>query len=154
MQIGDKIPEVLGYDQDNILRKSSDFQGKPWILYFYPKDNTSGCTDEACSLRDAMEDITEAGYTVIGVSKDSAKSHQGFISKYNLPFPLIADVEHTLQEAMGVWIEKKLYGRAYMGTERSTFLIDAQGVIQHIWRGKEVKTKEHAQQILKHIKTL
>ena len=117
-------------------------------LYFYPKDNTSGCTAEACSLRDGYEALQAKGYEVIGVSKDSAKSHQGFIQKQNLPFRLIADTETTLQQTFGVWAEKKLYGRTYMGTLRMTFIIDEQGVVTHIFGPKEVKAKEHAQQIL------
>lgn len=149
MNVGDKVPEILGLDQKGNLLKSSDFLGAPWILYFYPKDNTSGCTAEACSLRDNIELLAERGYRVVGVSRDSARSHQKFIHEHQLPFPLIADVEHTLQEQMGVWIKKSMYGREYMGTERTTFIIDSKGVIVFIFRGKEIKTKEHALQILK-----
>ena len=146
--IGDRVPDLLGTDQVGKEVRMSDYQGKKVALYFYPKDNTSGCTAEACSLRDGYEALQAKGYEIIGVSKDSAKSHQGFIQKQNLPFRLIADPETTLQQTFGVWAEKKLYGRTYMGTLRMTFIIDEQGVVTHIFGPKEVKTKEHAQQIL------
>lgn len=146
--IGDRVPDLLGTDQEGKEVRMSDYQGKKVALYFYPKDNTSGCTAEACSLRDGYEALQAKGYEIIGVSKDSAKSHQGFIQKQNLPFRLIADTETTLQQTFGVWAEKKLYGRTYMGTLRMTFIIDEQGVVTHIFGLKEVKTKEHAQQIL------
>ena len=121
---------------------------------FLPKDNTSGCTAEACSLRDHIEVLAEKGYRVVGVSKDSKASHQRFRSKYDLPFSLIADEEHRLQEEMGVWVPKKMYGKEYMGTLRSTFVVDAQGVIRYIFSGKEVNTSKHAEQILKVIDNL
>lgn len=146
--IGDRVPDLLGTDQEGKEVRMSDYQGRKVALYFYPKDNTSGCTAEACSLRDGYEALQAKGYEIIGVSKDSAKSHQGFIQKQQLPFRLIADTETTLQQAFGVWAEKKLYGRTYMGTLRTTFIIDEQGVVTHIFGPKEVKTKEHAQQIL------
>ena len=146
--IGDKVPDLLGMDQAGQEVRLSDYPGKKVALYFYPKDNTSGCTAEACSLRDGYEALQAKGYEIIGVSKDSAKSHQGFIQKQNLPFRLIADTDTTLQQTFGVWAEKKLYGRTYMGTLRTTFIIDEQGVVTHIFGPKEVKTKEHAQQIL------
>ena len=146
--IGDRVPDPLGTDQEGKEVRMSDYQGKKVALYFYPKDNTSGCTAEACSLRDGYEALQAKGCEIIGVSKDSAKSHQGFIQKQNLPFRLIADTETTLQQTFGVWAEKKLYGRTYMGTLRMTFIIDEQGVVTHIFGPKEVKTKEHAQQIL------
>ena len=146
--IGDRVPDLLGTDQEGKEVRMSDYPGKKVALYFYPKDNTSGCTAEACSLRDGYEALQAKGYEIIGVSKDSAKSHQGFIQKQNLPFRLIADTDTTLQQTFGVWAEKKLYGRTYMGTLRMTFIIDEQGVVTHIFGPKEVKTKEHAQQIL------
>ncbi len=151
IQIGDKVPDLLGTDQDGREVRRSDYPGRAIALYFYPKDNTSGCTAEACSLRDGYEAIRALGYEIIGVSKDSARSHQGFIAKHGLPFRLIADTETELHRQFGVWVEKSMYGHKYMGTERSTFLIDAEGVVTHIFRGKEIKTKEHAAQLLKTI---
>lgn len=147
IQIGDRAPEVLGVDQNGKEIKLSDYKGKKLALYFYPKDNTSGCTAEACSLRDGYEDLRKAGYEVLGVSKDSGKSHQGFIAKHNLPFNLIADTDVKLQEQFGVWAEKSMYGRKYMGTLRQTFLINEDGVVEKII--EKVKTKDHAAQILK-----
>lgn len=149
IQIGDKVPDLLGLDQDGKEVRVSEYKGKKIALYFYPKDNTSGCTAEACSLRDGYPALQAAGYEVIGVSKDSAKSHQGFISKQQLPFRLIADTETNLQQEFGVWAEKKLYGRTYMGTLRTTFIINEEGVVEKIIGPKEVKTSDHANQILK-----
>lgn len=146
IQIGDRIPEILGFDQDGKEVKVSDYKGRKIALYFYPKDNTSGCTAEACSLRDGYDGLKKAGYEIIGVSKDSAQSHRGFIEKQNLPFRLIADTDTTLQQQFGVWAEKKMYGRTYMGTLRHTFLIDENGVIEKVI--EKVDTKNHAQQIL------
>lgn len=148
LQVGDKIPEILGKDQNGKELKASDFAGKKLVIYFYPKDNTSGCTAEACSLRDGFADLQKAGYEIVGVSKDSEKSHQGFIAKQSLPFSLIADTDTKLQEEFGVWAEKKLYGRSYMGTLRTTFIINEEGIITQIIGPKEVKTKDHANQIL------
>lgn len=148
IQTGDKAPEILGTDQNGKEIKLSDFKGKKLALYFYPKDNTSGCTAEACSLRDGYQDLLAAGYAVVGVSKDSAKSHQGFITKQDLPFSLIADTDTTLQQQFGVWAEKKLYGRSYMGTLRTTFIINEDGIVESIIGPKEVKTNDHANQIL------
>lgn len=146
IQTGDKVPDLLGLDQDGKEVKVSDYKGRKIALYFYPKDNTSGCTAEACSLRDGYDELKKAGYEIIGVSKDSAKSHRGFIEKQNLPFQLIADTDTTLQQQFGVWAEKKMYGRTYMGTLRHTFLIDENGVIEKVI--EKVDTKNHAQQIL------
>ena len=147
MQVGDKAPDLLGFDQEGREVRISNYPGKKVALYFYPKDNTSGCTAEACSLRDGYEALLAAGYQVIGVSKDSAKSHQGFIAKHSLPFPLIADTETTLQQTFGVWAEKKLYGRTYMGTLRQTFIIDADTlIVERII--EKVKTSDSANQIL------
>ena len=148
LQVGDKAPDVLGLDQNGNEIRLSDFKGKKLALYFYPKDNTSGCTAEACSLRDSYKELQAAGYEVVGVSKDSAKSHQGFIAKQEQPFNLIADTDTALQQAFGVWAEKKLYGRSYMGTLRTTFIINEDGIIEKIIGPKEVKTKDHANQIL------
>lgn len=148
LQIGDSVPDLLGLDQDGREVRLSDYPERRVVLYFYPKDNTSGCTAEACSLRDGYTELRKAGYEIIGVSRDSAKSHQGFREKYQLPFRLIADTDVRLNELFGTWIEKSMYGRKYMGTERTTFVISASGKIEHIIRGKEVNTKEHARQIL------
>ena len=148
IQVGDKAHEIIGKVQDGNELRLSDFKGKKLALYLYPKDNTSGCTAEACSLRDGYKELQAAGYEVVGVSKDSAKSHQGFIAKQELPFKLIADTETTLQQEFGVWAEKKMYGRSYMGTLRTTFIINEEGIVTHIIGPKEVKTKDHANQIL------
>lgn len=146
MKIGDKAPEVLGTDANGREVRLSDYAGSKVVLYFYPKDNTSGCTAEACSLRDGYEELRAAGYEVIGVSKDSATSHRRFAEKHNLPFTLIADTDLKLNEAFGVWREKKMCGRVGMGTVRTTFIIDENGVIADII--EKVKTAEHSQQIL------
>ncbi|MDE6716176.1 MAG: thioredoxin-dependent thiol peroxidase [Muribaculaceae bacterium] len=148
MNVGDKVPDLLGKDANGKEVRLSDYPGKTIALYFYPKDNTSGCTAEACSLRDAYQDLIDAGYQVIGVSVDSEQSHQKFAAKYNLPFPLIADTDHHLVEQMGVWGEKSMYGRKYMGTFRTTFIISPDGIIEKIFTPKEIKTSIHAQQIL------
>ena len=148
LQVGDKAPEVLGVNQDGKQIRLADYAGKKIVLYFYPKDNTSGCTAQACNLRDNYSELRKAGYEVIGVSADSEKSHQGFISKQNLPFNLIADTEKTLSELFGTWGEKSMYGRKYMGMFRTTFIIDENGIIERIITPKEVKTTNHAAQIL------
>jgi peroxiredoxin Q/BCP len=148
MKIGDKAPEVLGIDANGNEVKLSDFAGRKVILYFYPKDNTPGCTAQACSLRDSYAELQAAGYEVIGVSKDSAASHTKFAQKHELPFTLIADTDKTLVEAFGVWGEKSMYGRKYMGTFRTTFIINEEGIIERIILPKQVKTKEHSKQIL------
>lgn len=148
MNIGDKAPELLGVDQNGNEVKLSDFAEQNLVLYFYPKDNTSGCTAEACSLRDNIGALAAKGYRIVGVSSDSEASHKKFIAAHDLPFPLIADTDHRLQEQMGVWGEKSMYGRKYMGTFRTTFLIGPDGRITHIFGPKEIKTKIHADQIL------
>lgn len=148
MNIGDKIPENLGLNQHGVQLKASDFTGKKLVLYFYPKDNTPGCTAQACSLRDGYDKLLNAGYAIVGVSIDNEQSHQKFIEKQNLPFSLIADTDKQLVETFGVWQEKKNYGRTYMGTVRTTFLIDERGIIQHIIEGRKVNTKNHAEQLL------
>lgn len=149
MNIGDKIPEFLGKNQNGEEVKASDFAGKKLVLYFYPKDSTAGCTSEACSLRDRYDQLQSEGYEVLGVSVDSDTSHKRFIDKNNLPFNLIADTEKKLVEAFGVWAEKKMYGRSYMGTLRTTFIINENGEVEQIFTPKEIKTKIHADQILK-----
>ena len=148
MTIGDKAPEILGKDEQGRDIRLSDYRGRKLVLYFYPKDNTSGCTAEACSLRDRYSDLQGAGSEVVGVSKDSAASHVKFKEKYELPFPLIADVDHTLLEAMGAWGEKVMCGKKTVGTIRTTFIINEEGIIEQIYAGKQVNTKEHADQIL------
>lgn len=148
MNIGDKAPELLGVDQNGNEVKLSDFAGQNLVLYFYPKDYTSGCTAEACSLRDNIGALAAKGYRIVGVSSDSEASHKKFIAAHDLPFPLIADTDHRLQEQMGVWGEKSMYGRKYMGTFRTTFLIGPDGRITRIFGPKEIKTKIHADQIL------
>lgn len=148
MKVGDKAPEVLGVNENGELIKLSDFAGKKLVLYFYPKDNTSGCSAEACSLRDNYAELRKSGYAIVGVSVDNDISHRKFIDKYDLPFPLIADVNKQLVTTMGVWGEKSMYGRKYMGTFRTTFIIDENGIIEKIFLPKEIKTKNHAEQIL------
>ena len=149
MKIGDKAPEVLGKDEQGRDIRLSDYRGRKLVLYFYPKDNTSGCTAEACSLRDGYDQLQAEGYEVVGVSKDSASSHVKFKEKHQLPFPLIADVNRELMEAMGAWGEKTMYGKKTMGTIRTTFIINEEGIIEQSLAGKQVNTKQHAEQILK-----
>jgi len=129
---GDKAPDFIGNDQNGNTISLSDFTGKTLILYFYPQDNTPTCTKEACNFRDNYQSLVEKGLSVIGVSFDTEKSHKKFIDKFQLPFPLIADPEKKIIEAYGVWGEKKLYGKVYMGTLRTTFIIDENGMIKHI----------------------
>ena len=148
INIGDKAPDLLGLNESGKEIRLSDYKGKKVVLYFYPKDMTSGCTAQACNLRDNYGRLQEAGYEVIGVSINDAKSHQKFIAKYELPFTLIADVDHSLTEQFGAWGEKSMYGRKYMGTFRTTFIIDENGVVERIITPKQVKTKDHAAQIL------
>ncbi|GAB6982793.1 thioredoxin-dependent thiol peroxidase [Prevotella dentasini JCM 15908] len=149
MNIGEKAPELLGTDQDGREIRLSDYKGKKLVLYFYPKDSTSGCTTEACNLRDHYTELTGKGYEVLGVSIQDGKSHKKFIEKNDLPFPLIADVDKTLNETFGVYGEKKMYGRTYMGTFRTTFIINEEGIIEQVFTPKQIKVKEHAEQILK-----
>lgn len=148
LKVGDKIPEILGVNQDGEEVKANEYAGKKLVLYFYPKDNTPGCTSQACSLRDGNDKLLDAGYQILGVSVDSEVSHQRFIKKNDLPFHLIADTDKKLVEKFGVWKEKTMMGRKYMGTVRTTFLVDDQGKIIHTISGRGVKIKEHADQIL------
>lgn len=148
METGQKAPETLGVDQNGKELKLSDFAGRTLVLYFYPKDSTPGCTSEACSLRDSYEQFLAKGYAVVGVSPDSQKSHLRFIEKQQLPFPLISDPDHKLAEEMGVWGEKTMCGRKYMGILRTTFIIGPDGTIEKIFTPKQIKVKEHAAQIL------
>ena len=147
IKIGDKMPSFEVVDQDGKTVKSEDLLGKKTIIYFYPKDNTSGCTAEACNLRDNYEAMVAKGYNVIGVSKDSAASHKKFAEKYQLPFTLLADTSTEMIQAFGAWGEKSLYGRKYMGTLRETFIFDENGILVEII--DKVDTKNHAAQILK-----
>jgi peroxiredoxin Q/BCP len=146
LKTGDKAPDFTANDQNGNPVALSDFKGKKVVLYLYPKDNTPGCTAEACNLRDNYEELQKAGYVILGISKDSEKSHQKFIDKYELPFTLIADTDKEVHEKYGTWIEKSMYGRKYMGTARSTFVIDENGIIQEVI--EKVKTKDHTAQIL------
>ena len=148
IQTGDKAPEILGINQDGKEIRLSDVAGKKVVLYFYPKDSTPGCTAQACSLRDNYDALKKAGYEVIGVSADSAASHQKFIAKQELPFQLIADTETKLAEQFGTWGEKSMYGRSYMGMFRTTFIINEQGIVERVISPKEINTKSHAEQIL------
>ncbi len=145
---GDKIPELLGIDQDGNEVHASEYAGKNLVLYFYPKNNTPGCTAQACSLKDGNTELLKAGYQILGVSVDNESSHQKFIKKYNLPFRLIADTDKKLVEEFGVWQEKTMMGKKYMGTIRTTFVVDEKGEIIHVISGRAVNTKEHADQIL------
>ncbi|MBB4036060.1 peroxiredoxin Q/BCP [Dysgonomonas hofstadii] len=148
LNIGDKIPEILGVNQEGKEVKASDYAGSKLVLYFYPKDSTPGCTAEACSFRDNFSELRKAGYQILGVSVDSEASHKKFIEKQQLPFPLIADTGKKLVEAFGVWGEKAFMGRKFMGTIRTTFLVDEYGLIEDIIGPKQIKTKQHAEQIL------
>jgi peroxiredoxin Q/BCP len=146
LQIGDQAPEISAKDQNGDEVKLSSFKGKKVILYFYPKDDTPGCTAQACNLRDNYESLLNKGFVVLGVSVDNEKSHQKFIKKYELPFPLLADTDHAIVEAYGVWVEKSMYGKTYMGTARTTFVMDENGIISEIIQ--KVDTKNHTDQIL------
>lgn len=148
MNIGDKAPDVLGRDENGNEIRLDDFKGRKLALYFYPKDMTSGCTTEACNLRDNYDELRRQGFDVVGVSVDDEGKHRRFIAKNSLPFHLISDTEKALVEKFGVWGEKKMYGRTYMGTMRTTFIIGEDGLIERIITPKEVKVKEHAAQIL------
>jgi thioredoxin-dependent peroxiredoxin len=143
---GDKAPDFTAQNQDGKTVKLRDYKGKKVVLYFYPKDDTTGCTAEACNLRENYADLKARGYEVVGVSIDSVKSHDKFVKKYDLPFTLVADPEKKIVEDYGVWKEKSMYGRKYMGTARTTFLIDEKGKIEKII--DKVDTKNHAAQII------
>ncbi len=143
--IGDPAPEFSAVDQDGNTITLSQFRGKKVVLYFYPKDNTPGCTAEACDLRDNYDNLIQKGYQVIGVSADSQHSHQNFIKKYDLPFPLISDTDKKVLQAYNAWGEKKNYGKTYMGIIRKTYIISEDGIIENII--EKVDTKEHSKQI-------
>ncbi len=146
LKVGDPSPQFEGINQDGEPIKLSDFSGKKLVLYFYPKDNTPGCTAQSCNLRDNYQTLLKAGYAVVGISSDSERKHRNFIKKYDLPFPLIADTDLKIHEQFDTWKEKTMFGRKYMGTIRTTFVIDEQGIIQEII-GK-VNTEDHTSQIL------
>jgi len=152
MNIGDRIPEILGIDQNGKQIKASDFKGRKIILYSYPKANTSGCTAEACSLQEHKAELEEAGYSIIGVSKDKVESQKKFADAYGLEFPLIADTDTSLLQALGCWGEKVACGHRTIGILRTTYLVDEEGVITKIFTPKEIKTKIHAEQILQFLK--
>lgn len=146
LTIGDKAPYFEAEDQTGKLVSLDDFAGKKLILYFYPKDNTSGCTAEACSLRDGYSELIQAGFVVVGVSPDSVKSHVGFANKHTLPFTLLSDADHSVAESYGAWGLKKFMGREYFGILRKTFVIDQTGKIEKIF--EKVDTKKHFEQII------
>ncbi|SDZ88427.1 peroxiredoxin Q/BCP [Arachidicoccus rhizosphaerae] len=146
LKAGDKAPAFKGVDQNGDVISLSDFKGQKVVLYFYPKDNTPGCTAQACNLRDNYDDLTGQGYQVIGVSGDSVKSHKKFEEKFDLPFPLIADEDKVILEAYGVFGPKKFMGRSFLGIHRTTFLIDEKGIIKAIITKPD--TKDQAQQVL------
>jgi len=144
--VGDKVPEFEGVDQNNAAISSDDYTGGRWVIYFYPKDNTPGCTAQACSLRDGYNDLLAKGIKVIGVSADSVKSHDKFASKFDLSFPLLADENKEVIEKFGVWGPKKFMGREYEGIHRVSFVIDENGIVEHVIQ--KPKTKDHANEIL------
>ena len=147
LTIGNPAPNFSGINQNEIPVSIDQYKGKKLVLYFYPKDDTPGCTAESCDLRDNYQRFIEAGYEVLGVSPDTAAKHQKFIAKYELPFDLIADTDHSVAEAFGVWVEKSMYGKKYMGIARTTFIINESGLIEDII--EKVNTKAHTTQILK-----
>lgn len=144
IEVGQPFPEFSLHDQAGNIVTKGDLLGAKAIVYFYPKDDTSGCTVEACEFRDSLPRF--GGARVIGVSPDSPKSHQKFVAKFQLPFTLLADVDKTLAEACGVWVEKSMYGKKYMGVARATFLVDERGIVERVWR--QVKPQGHAAEVL------
>ena len=151
MNVGEQIPEILGIDQDGREIKRSDYQGRKLILYSYPKANTSGCTAEACSLQAHKAELEAAGYAIVGVSKDKQALQKKFADAQGLEFPLIADTETTLLQQLGCWGEKVACGHRTIGILRTTYLVNEEGIIEKIFTPKEIKTKIHAEQILKYI---
>jgi peroxiredoxin Q/BCP len=157
LQVGDTAPSftstaIGGKYGEGTTLSLQDLKGTPFVLYFYPKDDTPGCTTQACGIRDAWTEISSSGAVLFGVSIDSIKSHEKFISKFQLPFPLLADTDKSIVEAYGVWVEKSMYGKKYMGTERTTFVIDGQGRIAAIF--PKVKPADHSELVLKALKEL
>lgn len=147
LSIGQAAPDFNCINEKGEMLGLGHYKGKKLVLYFYPKDDTPGCTAEACNLKDNYKQLLDNGYAVLGVSPDNEKKHQKFIDKYELPFSLLADVDHKVSEDYGVWVEKSMYGRSYMGIARTTFIIDENGTIEDII--EKVDTKEHTAQILK-----
>lgn len=152
LAVGDRAPEFAAIDTEGRPIRLSDFAGRTLVLYFYPKDNTSGCTAQACDFRDRQADFTAAGATVLGVSRDSARSHQNFTTRHGLPFNLVADVEDTVCRAYGVVQEKSMYGRTFLGIVRTTYVIDAEGFVRAIFA--KVKVKGHADAVLAAVREL
>ena len=147
VEVGDKAPDItLPADGDGTVSLKA-LRGKTVVLYFYPKDDTSGCTAEACAFRDSLPDFSKAKAEIVGVSRDSVQSHDKFKQKFRLPFPLASDADGKVCQNYGVWVEKSMYGKKYMGIERSTFLIDGKGVVRNVWR--KVKVDGHAEEVLK-----
>ncbi len=151
-QVGDKAPDFDSFDQDGKKITLKEFKGKTVVLYFYPKDNTPGCTKESCSLRDRHSTFKKKGIVVLGVSKDSQKSHQGFIEKYDLPFTLISDTDKKVQEVYGVWQEKNMYGKKVMGTVRTTFIIGSDQKIVYVFN--KVDCENHSEEVLEKLEEL
>jgi len=149
---GKKAPDFTAATDGGKKLKLSDLRGKPVVLYFYPKDDTSGCTTEACGFRDAMPDFSKTGAVIIGISRDPVRAHDRFKQKYALPFTLASDESGEVCEAYGVWVQKSMYGRKYMGMDRSTFLIDGKGMIRGLWR--KVKVPGHVAEVLEAVKAL
>jgi len=147
VEIGEKAPNFALPDADEKSVRLADLKGRPLVVYFYPKDDTSGCTAEACAFRDSLPDFSKLKAAIVGISRDSVESHDKFKKKFDLTFPLVSDEDGKVCEAYGTWVEKSMYGRKYMGIERSTFLIDEKGVIRGIWR--KVKVPGHADEVLK-----
>lgn len=152
LQEGKKAPAFKGKDQNGNLVSSADFKGKKWVIYFYPQDNTPTCTVQACNLRDNFAALKTKGISIIGISPDEVKKHKKFEEKFDLPFTLLADTDHAIIDKYGVWGEKKLYGKTYMGLHRTTFLIDEKGVIKKVIA--KPKSKQHAEEILQAWETI
>lgn len=152
LKVGDKAPDFKLKDETEREISLSDFRGRKVVLYFYPKDDTPGCTKEACSFRDVYDEILEAGAVVIGVSKDDTSSHEKFKKKYNLPFYLLSDPENKVIEKYGAWQEKKMYGKTYLGIARITYIVDEEGVIQKAY--PKVKPENHGVEILEALKNI
>jgi peroxiredoxin Q/BCP len=146
LKVGDSAPDFAAKDQNGNIIRLSDYKGSKLILYFYPRDNTSGCSAEACSLRDSYQDLKLKGYSIVGVSPDNEKSHSDFIAKHRLPFSLIADTDHKVAQDYGVWVEKRLFKTTYMGIVRTTFKIDENGIIEEVIT--KVRPRYHGGQLL------